>query len=51
MKLGNDWKGASVNLPEGHWRNWLSGGAILREGEHKLQDVLAEFTIGLLVKE
>jgi len=46
LGLGGDWQETVLELPEGAWRNALTGEEGL-EGEVRLQDVLARFPVAL----
>lgn len=47
--LSGKWGDTSVHLPQGRWKNRLTGG--LFEGEARLQDVWAAFPVALLARE
>jgi (1->4)-alpha-D-glucan 1-alpha-D-glucosylmutase len=46
----NGWQGTTVKLPRGSWRNRLTG-ASAPEGNLKIETLLAEFPVALLVRE
>jgi (1->4)-alpha-D-glucan 1-alpha-D-glucosylmutase len=50
LKLGGKWGDTSLELPEGNWRNKLSGAAV-QGGRVKLADLLRAFPVALLVKQ
>lgn len=50
LTAGNDWKSTTIALPEGTWRNRLSGDRV-EGGAVNVSNVLAEFPVALLVKD
>jgi (1->4)-alpha-D-glucan 1-alpha-D-glucosylmutase len=50
LKLGAGWKGTSVELPEGRWRNILTGD-MFRGGCLGIQSLLQRFPVALLTLE
>ncbi len=46
VKLGGDWGGTTIDLPEGTWKNELTG-AVVRGGRSRLADLLGQFPVGL----
>ncbi len=49
LTLGGDWQSTSLPLPDGRWRDELTG-ATHRGGERQLSDLLAAFPVALLVR-
>ncbi|GAC1652989.1 MAG: malto-oligosyltrehalose synthase [Candidatus Dormibacteraceae bacterium] len=49
MRLGGDWLGTTISLPQGEWRNDLTGAA-LPGGEVEMGGLLAEFPVALLTR-
>ena len=50
VKRGSTWAGTTVELPEGRWRNLLTGDAI-QGGRTLVQTLLLRFPVALLTKE
>ena len=50
MKLAGVWKDTLVTLPEGRWRNRLTG-AMIDGGEVGIKGLLKDFPVALLVRE
>jgi (1->4)-alpha-D-glucan 1-alpha-D-glucosylmutase len=50
LTLGGAWQKTIVQLPEGRWRNWLTG-TLLRAGQIAMEALLKEFPVALLVRE
>src|SRR5271170_4650360 len=50
MKLAGVWKDTLVTLPEGRWRNRLTG-AMVEGGEVGIKGLLKDFPVALLVRE
>ncbi|MEX2480364.1 MAG: malto-oligosyltrehalose synthase [Gammaproteobacteria bacterium] len=48
--LGGDWGDTALHLPEGHWRNVLSG-ETMDAGDVPVAHLLATFPVALLVRE
>ncbi len=48
-RIATGWDGSKLTLPEGAWRNWLTG-AELQGGDVQLDDLLRDFPVALLVK-
>ena len=49
LKLGGDWRGAEVELPEGSWRDEFSGAA-LNGGRQSVAELLGSFPVALLAR-
>ncbi|HEX4230790.1 MAG TPA: malto-oligosyltrehalose synthase [Bryobacteraceae bacterium] len=50
LKANSNWIDTAVELPEGQWRNALTG-AILSGGTSRLRQVFAEFPVALLIRQ
>lgn len=50
VSLGAAWRDTVVGLPEGRWRNWLTG-TVVDGGRISMKMVLREFPVALLVRE
>ncbi len=50
LRLDRDWKNTTVELPEGSWRNELTG-ECLEGGSHPVSDLLESFPVALLARE
>ncbi len=50
MKLGESWSGTTVELPQGSWKNILTGDAVAG-GRLRLQGLLQRFPVALLTRE
>ena len=50
LKLGGAWKDTSVTLPEGRWRNRMTG-AKIDGGEVGVKELLENFPVALLARE
>jgi (1->4)-alpha-D-glucan 1-alpha-D-glucosylmutase len=50
LKLGGAWKDTSVTLPEGRWRNRMTG-ANIEGGEVGVKELLKDFPVALLARE
>lgn len=50
LRLGGDWQDTSLRLPDGAWRNALTGDSV-SGGEHLLRDLLERFPVVLFVRE
>ncbi|WP_317889929.1 malto-oligosyltrehalose synthase [Terriglobus tenax] len=50
MKLGDSWAGTTVEIPEGRWRNVLTG-EMEHGGRQKVASFLQRFPVALLVRE
>ena len=50
IKLGDNWSGTMVELPQGQWRNVLTGD-VASGGRQRLQSFMRRFPVALLVKE
>ncbi len=50
VKLGAGWAATSLSLPEGRWKNELTGDAV-PGGAVRLQQLLARFPVALLTRE
>jgi (1->4)-alpha-D-glucan 1-alpha-D-glucosylmutase len=50
MKLAGVWKDTTVTLPEGRWKNRLTG-AMMEGGEVGIKVLLKDFPVALLVRE
>ena len=50
LRLGDSWSGTSVELPQGRWKNSLTGD-IVTGGRLRLQGLLQRFPVALLTKE
>ncbi len=50
LRLGNDWHGAVLRLPEGTWRNVLTGDGPL-EGSVTVESLLKRFPVALLARK
>jgi (1->4)-alpha-D-glucan 1-alpha-D-glucosylmutase len=49
LGLGGDWKDTAVELPEGSWRNELTGEEV-EGGERRIGDLLRRFPVALLAR-
>jgi (1->4)-alpha-D-glucan 1-alpha-D-glucosylmutase len=50
LKLGSNWAGTTLQLPDGHWRNRLTGNQV-QGGRIRVQTLLERFPVALLAKE
>lgn len=50
LKMNASWIDTAFELPEGHWRNALTGGS-LSGGIPRLRQVFAEFPVALLIRQ
>ncbi|NYF88781.1 malto-oligosyltrehalose synthase [Tunturibacter empetritectus] len=50
MKLGGAWRDTVVTLPEGRWRNRLTG-VVVEGGEVEVRELLKDFPVALLARE
>lgn len=50
LGLGGEWEGTTVGLPQGRWRNELTGEEVAG-GEAEAADLLARFPVALLSRE
>ena len=50
LKTGDSWGGTTIELPEGQWRNILTGDAVAG-GRVRVQALLRRFPVALLVKD
>ena len=50
LKLSGHWRGTSIELPQGRWRNRLTG-AVYDSGRIAVEKLLALFPVALLIKE
>jgi (1->4)-alpha-D-glucan 1-alpha-D-glucosylmutase len=50
LKLGRGWGATRVTLPQGHWKNVLTGDRVAG-GEARVQLLLSRFPVGLFTKE
>ena len=50
LTVGSDWSGTSVQLPDGTWRNRLSG-QVIAGGRVEVGELLRDFPVALLVRE
>lgn len=50
IKLGDTWAGTTLDLPQGNWRNVLTGDTV-RGGRVEVQALLTRFPVALLEKE
>jgi (1->4)-alpha-D-glucan 1-alpha-D-glucosylmutase len=50
LKLGSSWSSTTLDLPQGSWRNLLTGD-LFSGGRTRVQDVLQRFPVALLTKE
>jgi (1->4)-alpha-D-glucan 1-alpha-D-glucosylmutase len=50
IKLGDSWAGTTVEVPEGRWKNVLTG-EIEHGGKQKTASFLQRFPVALLVRE
>jgi (1->4)-alpha-D-glucan 1-alpha-D-glucosylmutase len=50
MGLDGDWADTALELPVGHWQNLLTG-EVLTGGLVRLEEILARFPVGLLVRK
>jgi (1->4)-alpha-D-glucan 1-alpha-D-glucosylmutase len=50
LKLGDSWAATTVDLPEGRWKNILTGEAF-QGGRVRVQPLLRKFPVALLTKE
>ncbi|HTX75952.1 MAG TPA: malto-oligosyltrehalose synthase [Terracidiphilus sp.] len=50
IRLGDTWAGSAVALPEGQWKNMLTGDPV-RGGAVRIQQLLRRFPVALLVRE
>jgi (1->4)-alpha-D-glucan 1-alpha-D-glucosylmutase len=48
--LDGDWADTALELPVGHWQNLLTG-EVLTGGLVRLEEILARFPVGLLVRK
>ena len=49
LRLQGDWRGTTLELPSGSWRNELTGEAI-EEGARPVAGVLSRFPVALLTR-
>jgi (1->4)-alpha-D-glucan 1-alpha-D-glucosylmutase len=50
MKLGNEWRNTTLEIPRGEWRNVLTGER-WRGGETAVSSLLAKFPVCLLTRD
>ncbi len=50
LKLGSSWAGTTLELPDGHWKNRLTGDDV-EGGRIRVQTLLERFPVALLTKE
>jgi (1->4)-alpha-D-glucan 1-alpha-D-glucosylmutase len=50
IKLGGDWRDTSLELPEGRWKNELTGDEV-RGGRAMVGALLARFPVALLSRD
>jgi (1->4)-alpha-D-glucan 1-alpha-D-glucosylmutase len=50
LKLGDNWSSTTVDLPQGNWKNLLTGDS-LRGGKTRVHTLLRRFPVALLIKE
>ena len=50
LKLGGSWAGTTLQLPQGDWRNRLTGDPV-QGGQQRVQTLLERFPVALLTKE
>ena len=50
LKLGSNWSSTTVTLPEGRWKNVLTGD-IVNGGQMRVQTLLQRFPLALLTRE
>ena len=50
LRVADGWGNTTVNVPEGSWRNRLTGEPV-GSGQLRLSSVFAKFPVALLVKE
>src|SRR6266568_545180 len=50
LKLGGSWASTTLDLPQGRWRNVLTGN-LLSGGRCRLQNLLQRFPVALLIKQ
>jgi len=48
--LGGDWQKTTVELPDGQWKNWLTG-SFCTGGKVAVGELLEDFPVALLVRE
>lgn len=51
LGLGDDWAGTRIPVPEGRWRNVLTGDAVVAGREVPVAELLARFPVALLERE
>jgi (1->4)-alpha-D-glucan 1-alpha-D-glucosylmutase len=50
VRLGSSWAGTTVDLPQGNWKNVLTG-ELLNGGRQRIQTMLQRFPVALLTME
>jgi (1->4)-alpha-D-glucan 1-alpha-D-glucosylmutase len=50
LTLNQDWRGTTLPIPPGRWKNELTG-SYFSEGPIEMHDLLAAFPVALLIKE
>jgi (1->4)-alpha-D-glucan 1-alpha-D-glucosylmutase len=50
LKLGGNWSGTTIEIPQGKWTNVLTRDVVLG-GRHQVNNLLQRFPVALLTKE
>jgi len=50
LKLGDSWSSTTLELPQGNWKNVLTGD-VVKGGRLRVQALLQRFPVALLMKE
>ena len=51
VKLGGDWAGTTITVPQGTWHNLLTGEVLQAEGEIAMERMLTRFPVALLTRD